>query len=177
MGKLVRLIRHDWPLHFVLVATNWLPDNTPFLRLRGWLVGHFLAKCGNNLRVGRNVTFYNPSEVILGNNIYIAFGCWFMAGATINIEDEVMFGPYCVIVSSNHSHNQGSFRNSSPNLSPIYIRNGSWIGANVVITAGARIGPGAAIGAGSVVKGDIPSNVLAVGQPARVVKEFSDDQI
>lgn len=114
MNKLQRLIRHDWPVHFFLLLTNWLPDNTVFLRLRGLLISPFLGACGRNLRLGRNVTLYNPSRIYFGNDVYAAFGCWFMAGGNIRVEDEVLLGPYCVIASSTHSRASGSFRFAPP---------------------------------------------------------------
>ena len=174
MNKVLRLVRYDWPLHFVLVFTNWLPDNVPFLRLRGWLASHFLGQCGRNLEVGRHVTFYNPSKIHLGNHVYIAYGCWFMAGETISIADEVQFGPYCIVVSSSHRKRGGSYRFADGELKSITIGSGSWVAGGVVITAGVEIGHGVVVGANSVVRGTIPSDCLAAGQPARVIEKRSE---
>jgi len=175
MNKIFRLIRYDWPLHFVLLFTNWLPDNVIFLRLRGWLASHFLGSCGKNLRLGRNITFYNPSQMHFGKNIYIAYGCWFNAGAKIRLDDEVQLGPYCVVVSSDHQLEMNSFRYSEPEKQPIHIFKGSWLGSHVVVTAGTSIGEGSAIAAGAVVVDDLPANVLAGGIPAKVIKKFEKD--
>ena len=103
MIKAYRLIRYDLPLHFVLVLTNWLPDNVPFMRFRGWLASFFLAECGKNLTLGRNITLYNPSKIAIGSNVYIAYGCWLSATEKIVIEDEVLFGPYCVLTAGDHT--------------------------------------------------------------------------
>lgn len=173
-GKLKRLLRYDWPLYFSLFLTNWLPDNVIFLRLRGWLISHFLGSCGKNLRIGRNITIYNPSNVYIGSNVYIAYGCWFMGGERITIGDEVIFGPYCVVVSSNHSRSEQTFRYGAPVLEPIHIGCGTWIAAHVTVTAGTIVGKGTLIAANSVARGEIPDNVLAAGQPARVIKHFDD---
>lgn len=172
MNKISRLLRYDWPLHFVLFFTNWLPDNVIFLRLRGWLASHFLGACGNDLRIGRNVTFYNPSQVHFGKNIYIAYGCWFNAGAEIKLEDEVQVGPYCVIVSSDHTISGYSFRYSEPSRLPIHIGVGSWLGSHVVVTSGSRIGEGSAIAAGAIVVENIPDFCLAGGVPAKIIKKL-----
>jgi acetyltransferase-like isoleucine patch superfamily enzyme len=170
MRGLTRLIRHDWPLHFVLLLTNWLPDNVVFLRLRGALARPFLGHCGPNLRLGRNVTFYNPSQIDLGKDIYIAYGCWFMAGEKISVGDEVLFGPYCVVASSNHSRKGWSFRYGPAIKKPIEIAGGSWLAAHVTVTAGASIGKGCLIAANSVVTGKIDEYQLAGGAPARPCK-------
>lgn len=175
MKKLYRLLRYDWPVHFMLRLTNVLPDNVVFFRLRGALVRPFLGACGANLRLGRNITLYNPANIHLGNNIYIAYGGWFMAGEVITVGDEVLFGPYCVVVSSNHTRVNRSFRYGPPKLEPITIGKGSWIGAGVTLTAGTVIGQGSVVAAGAVVCREIPSDVLAGGVPACVIKTIQDE--
>lgn len=172
MHKLSRLLRYDWPLHFVLLLTNWLPDNGVFLRLRGLLVSPFLGSCGKNLLLQRNVTFYNGSKIHIGRDVHIAIGCWFMAGETIHVKDEVMVGPYSVIVSSNHLRSQNSYRFGDVDQSPIEIGPGSWLCAHVVVTSGSSVGAGSVIAAGAVVSGGIPADVLAGGIPARSIKEL-----
>jgi len=174
MNKLYRLLRFDWPLHFVLLFTNWLPDNVIFLRLRGWLASHFLGSCGRNLRLGRNITFYNPSKIVFGNDIYIAYGCWFNAGEVIELGNEIQLGPYCVIVSSDHTLSGKSFRYSEPKKQPIKIGDGSWLGTHVVVTAGSTIGKGSAIGAGAVVLDDVPDSSLSGGIPAKIIKDLKE---
>jgi acetyltransferase-like isoleucine patch superfamily enzyme len=172
MNKLHRLLRYDWPAHFVLLLTNWLPDNVPFLGLRGALLRPFLGSCGRNLRVGRNVTFYNPSELRLGRDVYIACGTWFMAGAAIEVGDEVLFGPYCVIVSSEHGREGRSFRFGKGRTAPIIIGNGCWLAAHVTVTAGVTIGSGCLVAAGAVASSSVPDDTMAGGVPARVIRSL-----
>lgn len=171
MSNLIRYLRYDWPVHFILLFTNFLPDNTFFLRLRGWLIRPFLGKCGNDLRLARNVNFYNPSNLRIGNNVYIAFGCQIMANDVIEIADEVMFGPYVVVSAGNHTCRNGSFRYGIPLLAPIVIGHGAWVGTHVVVTAGSTIGPGALVAAGAVVTGEVLPNVIVGGIPARLIKK------
>ena len=170
MNKYWRNLRYEIPLHIVLVITNLLPDNVIFLRLRGYLVRSFLGSCGSNFRLGRNITLYNPINIHIGSDVYIAYGCWFMAGEEIRIDDSVMFGPYCVVVSSEHTKKDGSYRFGIPRTETIKIGLGSWIGAKVVITAGTNIGKGVLVAAAAVVKGDIPDSVVIGGIPARIIK-------
>lgn len=174
MSKLRRLLRYDWPLHFVLFLTNWLPDNVVFLRLRGTLAAPFFGECGRDLRLGRNLSFYNPSVISLGSHIYIAYGCWFMGGAHIRIGDEVLIGPYCAVVSSNHTRRQNSYRYGISSQDPIRIGCGCWIAAHVTVTAGSIVGNGSLVAAGAVVSGELPENCLAGGQPAKVLKYYDD---
>ena len=175
MKKVFRLLRYDLPLHFVLLLTNWLPDNVPFLRLRGFLASFFLGSCGKNLRLGRNISFYNPAVISIGENVYIAHGCWFMGGAEIEIQDEVLFGPYCVVVSSTHTRTNGSYRYGKTAQKPIKIEKGAWLSARVTITGGSTVGKSTLVAAGAVVSGVLPENVLAGGLPARVIRAIGDD--
>jgi acetyltransferase-like isoleucine patch superfamily enzyme len=172
--NLYRNLRYDWPVHFILFFTNWLPDNVVVLRMRGALIKHFLGSCGANLRLGRNIVFYNPSSIHIGKDVYIAYGCWFMAGERITIGNEVLFGPYCVAASSNHTKLNNSFRYGKPLKSPITIGYGSWIAAHVTLTAGCSIGRGNLIAAGAVVNGIFPDNVIVAGIPAQIIKDNKD---
>ncbi len=151
-------------LHFVLLFTNWLPDNVIFLRFRGFLANFFLMGTCKNLRIGRNVTFYNPSKIYIADDVYIAYGNWFAAShEKIIIEDEVMFGPKSIIVSGNHTLSKGSYRYGKTKGKSIIIKKGAWIGGNCSILAGSEIGSGTAVGANSVTSKKIPSNSVYVG--------------
>ncbi|MCE5308732.1 MAG: acyltransferase [Acidobacteriales bacterium] len=174
-GRLWRILRYDWPLHFVLFLTNWLPDNIPFLALRGALARFFLGRCGKNLRLGRNTTFYNPSKVYLGDDVYIAYGCWFSADEVIDIGNEAMLGPYCVVVSSTHTSECGSFRRTAGRCAPTRIGAGAWLAAHVTVSAGSVVGTGTSVGANSVVLGELPNHALAAGAPARAVRASTDE--
>ena len=172
MSKAFRLLCQEWPLHAGLQLTSWLPDNVIFYRFRGWLACHFLGSCTGDLRIGRNIVFYNERNVHLGQHVFMAYGCYLLADAQIWIEDEVMLGPYCVISAGNHTRRNGSFRYGPADARPIRIGRGSWIGAHATVTAGTTIGNGSVIAAGAVVTHSIPPNVLAGGVPARVIKEL-----
>jgi maltose O-acetyltransferase len=131
-----------------------------------------LGRCGKDLRLGRGVVFYNPSEIIIGNNVYVAYGNWFSANASIVLSDEVVIGPKNVFASGNHTKLKGSFRYGKPDSSPIKVGKGSWIGANCTITAGVKIGAGSVIGANTVVTKNVPDNVLFAGNPGKIIKEI-----
>ena len=172
MKRIFTLIRYDWPLHFVLLFTNWLPDNVLFIRLRGKLASPFLKKCGKNLGLGRNVTLYNPSKIEFGNDVYVAYGCWFSPYESIILEDEVMLGPYVVIAGSNHTKINGSFRFGEPKGGEIRIGKGSWVGAQSTILKGVNIGKGSCVGTQSVVNKSVNDNTIVAGNPARLIKNI-----
>lgn len=174
MNRFWKYLRFDWPLHFLLLWSNWLPDNVAFLRFRGWLLRPFFASCGSNFRVGRNVLFNNPSNISIGDNVYLAYGCWISGRGEIAFCDNVTVGPYCAVSSSNHQRIEGSYSNEEAIVESIIIGEGCWLGAHCVVTAGCKIGKGSVLGAGAVVVHDIPDNVLAAGVPARTIKKLED---
>jgi len=176
LSKLLHNIRYDWAVHFILFLTNWFPDNVVFLHWRGFLVRPFLGSCGRNLGVGRNVVFYNPALIHIGHDVHISYGCLFLATDHIWIEDQVMFGPYCVLNSGDHTRIAGSFRFGESNLAPITIEKGAWLGAHVVVTAGVTVGHGALLAANAVATRDVSSDSLFGGVPAKAIKSLVDEK-
>lgn len=173
MNKAIRLLRYDWPLHFVLLFTNWLPDNVVFLKLRGTLASPFFKKCGSKLSLGRNLVFYNPSEITLGNDVYIAYGCWICAAVKVHIGNKVSFGPGCVVASGSHRLSNGNFHDEvNKENEEIEIGEGSWIAANVNIAGGTVIGKSSLVAAGCSVKGIYPDGVLLATNKAEVKKQL-----
>lgn len=170
MNKVKRLLRYDIPLHIVLTVTNWLPDNVVFIRLRGMLVSPFFRKCGKKFGVGRNVTFYNSSQIEIGDNVYIAYGGWFAGSYGIKIEDEVLFGPYTILATSDHTKVNGSYRFGKPIGASIRIGKGSWIGAHATILKGISVGMGALVAANSVVTKDVNPFTVVGGIPAKAIR-------
>jgi acetyltransferase-like isoleucine patch superfamily enzyme len=95
-------------------------------------------------------------------------GCYIQATNGINFGDNVLIAPNVVIISANHDvddYNEHSIAR------PIQIGDNVWIGANAVILPGVQIGSNVVIGAGSVVTNDIPSNVIAAGNPCKVLSD------
>lgn len=170
MNKLHRILRYDWPLHFVLLFTNWLPDNIIFLRLRGFLASFFFGSCGRNLRIGRNNIFYNSRTIHFGSDVYIAHNNWFCSGGSIYIDSEVLIGPYNCFVAAAHSKRNGSYRYGGEDKPNIKIGFGTWISSQCVISGGSVIGKGVLVAANSFVKGRLLNNGVYAGNPAVLKK-------
>lgn len=172
MGQIFKEIayqcRYTIPLWFVQLLTNWLPENRITIRIRGALAAPFLGKCGKNLQLAKGVTFLNSSGIEIGNNVYIATGCWIDGMGGLVIEDEVKISPFVVITTTSHCFKDNSVRFGGSLRRAAKIKKGSWIASHVVIT-GAVIGSGTIVGANAVVSRDIPDNVFAAGIPARVI--------
>jgi acetyltransferase-like isoleucine patch superfamily enzyme len=171
MNKLKRILRHDLPLHLSLMITNILPDNIPFLKFRGLLVSFFIKESGKNLQVGRNVTFYNPCKLVVGDDVYIAQGCWFSMKEEIIIGSKVLFGPYVIAVTANHSlKNDNYYDGDTTDEKSIHIDYGCWIGGHSTILPGSKIKRGTLIASNSVVRGETEEFGIYAGSPIKLIK-------
>ncbi|MCO7251752.1 DapH/DapD/GlmU-related protein [Pseudoalteromonas sp. Ps84H-4] len=108
-------------------------------------------------------------KIVFGDNFYANAHCHFLGEITFG--KNVMIGPKTVIWGRDHGTEMGMPMSAQNHISEkIIIGNDVWIGAGVIILKGVKVGDGAVIGAGAVVTKSIPSNAIAVGNPARVVK-------
>lgn len=110
----------------------------------------------------------------IGNHFYANFNLVLVDDGEIFIGDDVMIAPNVTISTTGHPIDP-YYRSFGTQYSlPVKIGNTVWIGANVVILPGVTIGENSVIGAGSVVTHDIPANVVAVGNPCRVMREITE---
>ncbi len=108
VGRVLRVwLRYDIPLWMVRLVTDWWPDVSPCVRFRGRLAKPFIARCGRNFAIGRDVTLLAADRLTVGPDVYLAKGTWLNALGGVEIEAEVMVGPYCVISSTNHGFRDG----------------------------------------------------------------------
>ncbi len=172
----MRVLQYLW-FHFITLATGWLPDLRPVLRLRGFLLRPAFKSCGRNLQVARRVTINFTNRLEIGGHVFLGTGCWLNAAGGIVLEDEVQLGPYSVLVTSDHTQIGGSYRFGPSQLAPIRLCTGSWIAAHATVTKGVVIGRGALLAANSVATRDVPPFAMAGGVPARVIQKKSRIEI
>lgn len=113
-------------------------------------------------------------NIEIGENFYSNYNLIILDCAKVTIGDNVLIAPNVGIYTGGHPIYPEPRNEGYEYAFPIVIGNNVWIGGNAVINPGITIGDNTVIGAGSVVTKDIPSNVVAVGNPCRVVREISD---
>lgn len=119
----------------------------------------------------------NDPVVTIGARCSIGRGSHIVGHSSIEIGDDVTFGPYVYVTDQNHVYTDVDepIGRQWPAEDPVVIGSGSWLGANVIVLPGARIGRNVAVAAGSVVRGCLPDRCVAAGAPARVVRRYGDD--
>ncbi len=131
------------------------------------------GKCGENVWINQPMMLCRGTTISVGDGCYFNYGTTFVDDYTITIGSHVMFGPNVTVCTTGHPIHPEHRFDGMYSL-PVVIEDGVWIGAGAVILPGVTIGENSVIGAGSVVTRDIPANVLAVGSPCRVLREFDD---
>ena len=141
------------------------------------LMKEIFAECGENTYIQRPVyANWGCSHVHLGSNIYANFNLTLVDDGHIYVGDWVQFGPNVTVATAGHPV-LPELRSGSAFLQynkDVHIERGVWIGAGAVILPGVTIGENSVIGAGSVVNRDIPANVVAAGNPCRVIREIGE---
>lgn len=132
-------------------------------------------------RISPDAVFANSERIELGERIEIGSRCHFWAGpghGRIVIGDDGLFGPEVLIIAANYDYDRGSPVTRQPmKEDDVVIGTDVWVGMRAIILPGARIGDGAIIAAGAVVRGEIPPGAIAAGVPAKVVgaRKLQDD--
>ena len=133
------------------------------------------AECGDNCYI--ELPFHanwGGHHVHFGNGVYANSNLTLVDDGHIYVGDKVMFGPNVTIATANHPIEPTLRAKGLQYNKDVHIEENVWIGAGVIVVPGVHIGKNSVIGAGSVVTKDIPENVVAVGNPCRILREISE---
>lgn len=114
-------------------------------------------------------------NISIGNNFYANYNLIILDCAEITIGDNVFIAPNVSLFTAGHPIHFEPRNQDLEYAIPISIGNNVWIGGNVVINPGVTIGNNTVIGAGSIVTKNIPNNVIAVGNPCKILRIITDD--
>lgn len=158
----------------------------PFI-VKPWHIEIF----GGPVRIGNNITLLGCSDkktrltvwsdkkdiqgIIIGDHVLISPGVRISAADSITISDSCMLASHAYITDSDW---HGIYDRSMPSgeVSPVKLEENVWIGDSSIICKGVTIGRNSIIGAGSVVTSNIPANVIAAGNPAKIIKPLDPDK-
>lgn len=155
------------------------------LTLRNKILKNLFKSLGKNAYIEPPFICDYGSQIEWGENSYANFNCVILDSASVKIGNNVMLGPNVNIYTATHSIHP-SLRNDIQKegleslityAKPVIIENGVWIGGSSLILPGIKIGANSVIGAGSVVTKDIPANVVAVGNPCKVLKSINEKHV
>ena len=140
------------------------------------LMREMFAECGENVFIQRPLyANWGGSHVHMGSNIYANFNLTLVDDGHIYIGDWVKFGPNVTIVTAGHPVLPELRKDPGLQFNKdVRIEDCVWIGAGVIVLPGVTIGKNSVIRAGSVVTRDIPENVVAVGNPCRVMRPIGE---
>lgn len=119
-------------------------------------------------------TNWGGHHVHFGKSVYANFNLTLVDDTHIYVGDYTMFGPNVVLATAGHPLMPKLREKGYQYNAPIHIGRNCWLGAGVIVVPGVSIGDNTVIGAGSVVTKDIPSNVVAVGNPCRILREINE---
>lgn len=111
-----------------------------------------------------------------GKNVYVNYNLTAVDDTHIYVGDNTMMAPNVILASAAHPLDPEERRKGYQYNKPVHIGKNCWLGAGVIVVPGVSIGDDTVIGAGSVVTKDIPSGVVAVGNPCRVIKEVKKEE-
>ncbi|HTF96312.1 MAG TPA: sugar O-acetyltransferase [Cellvibrio sp.] len=146
-------------------------DNT----YRTTLLKGLLGKCGNSIIIEPPFFCDYGPNISVGENFYANHNLIILDGAPVTIGDNVFIAPNVGLHTAGHPIDADRRNKGLEYALPITIGNNVWIGASVTIIPGVTIGDNTVIGAGSVVTRDIPADVVAVGNPCRVLRKITEE--
>ncbi len=117
---------------------------------------------------------WGGKNLYFGDNVYANFNLTCVDDAAIYVGNNTMFAPNVVISTTNHTITPELREKQYQYVRPVHIGNNVWIGSGAIILPGVTIGDNSVIGAGSIVTKDIPANVVAVGNPCRVLRKIGE---
>lgn len=151
------------------------------------ILSRMFGGIGKNVSVGQPFLCDYGRNIYIGNNVSVNMNCTFVDCNKITIGDNVLISSNVQLYTSTHpvelserltknwQEESGAYF-CTTYAKPITIGNGAWLGGGVIVLPGVTIGEGSVIGAGSVVTRSVPANVVAAGNPCRIIREINQGQ-
>lgn len=132
---------------------------------------------GANCRIGKRVLITGSGQVTVGQDTFLN-GCWIGCDQTVEIGARCLISD-CDVVDTDFHNLPPRLRHEPATaraIAPVRIGDNVWVGARSIVLKGVTIGDHSVVGAGTVVREDVPARVVVAGNPAAIVKQFRDDE-
>jgi len=129
--------------------------------------------------IGAGSTIVSPffcdygAQITVGERCFVNAGAVMLDGAAVTIGDDVQLGPNVQLLTATHPLDAAERASGWELAHPITIGSGAWLGGGVIVAPGVTVGERTVVGAGAVVVRDLPADVVAVGNPARVIRRLA----
>lgn len=143
--------------------------------LRNKIMKQLFKNVGENVWIEPDFRCEFGKNITIGDNVYINFGCIILDCSEVTIGSNTLLGPNIGLYAANHSTDATERINGGCYGKPIHIGNNVWLGGDVKVLQGVTIEDNTIIGAGSIVTKDIPTNVIAVGNPCKVIRKITEE--
>lgn len=143
--------------------------------LRNKIMKQLFKNVGENVWIEPDFRCEFGKNITIGDNVYINFGCIILDCSEVTIGSHTLLGPNIGLYAANHSTDATERINGGCYGKPIHIGNNVWLGGDVKVLQGVTIEDNTIIGAGSIVTKDIPDNVIAVGNPCKVIRKITEE--
>lgn len=158
-------------------CTNWILlqkyNSSSNIKELDFLAKKILGSSKNKIRIKPPFYCDYGYNIYVGENFFANYNLTILDTAPIHIGDNVKIGPNVSIFAAGHPIDP-TIRNTDIEFGQeIHIGNNVWIGGNTVVNPGVKIGDNTVIGSGSIVTKNIPNNVVAAGNPCKIIREIS----
>jgi maltose O-acetyltransferase len=142
---------------------------------RGKILAELLGSVGEGVNIRPPFLCDYGTRISIGDRTFVNFNAVFLDAAPITVGSDVQIGPNVQLLTPAHELDTERRRAGWEKGLPITIGDNVWLGGGVIVCPGVTIGENSVVGAGAVVTKDLPPGVLAVGNPARVIRELDAD--
>ena len=150
---------------------NSTHEDEPEKRLE--IIAELFGKVGQKFEIESPFYCDYGSNIYAGNGLYMNFGCVILDCNRVNIGENLLCGPNVQIYTAFHPTNPEIRLSGRELAAEINIGNNVWIGGGSIICPGVTVGDNSTIGAGSIVVKNIPANVVAAGNPCRIIRHVA----
>jgi len=144
-------------------------------KYRAELLRELFASTGKKIHIEPPFHCDYGCNISIGEGFYANYDCIIIDVCEVNIGKDVLFGPKVCVYTAGHPIDPLVRNTLLEYGKPVTIGNSVWVGGNTVINPGVSIGDNAVIGSGSVVTKNIPDNVIAAGNPCKVLRKITDE--